>query len=262
MNPILICAVTGGVILLLVTLLWLLSLRLKDSSIVDIFWGTGFVVTAWILFLVTQTEYMSRKWLLCTLVSLWGIRLSLYILLRNRGRGEDFRYAAWRKAAGKSWWWKSYFKVFLLQGLLMWLIAAPLWAAQFSPVPRLWTFTDMLALAVWMVGFYFEAAGDWQLSKFKSDPANRGKVLNSGVWRYTRHPNYFGDAVQWWGFFLLAVATPSGIWTLYSPVVMTLLLLRVSGVPMLEENLKISKPGYAQYIRSTSAFFPWFPRRR
>jgi steroid 5-alpha reductase family enzyme len=260
MNPILIGAIAGSVIFILVTLMWLVSLKLKDAGIADIFWGSGFVVTAWVLFFLTQAEYTPRKWLLCALVSIWGLRLSWHILLRNRGRGEDFRYAAWRKSSGRDWWWRSYFKVFLLQGLLMWLISAPLFAAQFSPDPRRWTIADLLALPVWAVGFYFEAAGDRQLARFRSDPSNRGKVLSTGVWRYTRHPNYFGDALQWWGFFLAAASTPGGLWTLFSPVLMTLLLMRVSGVPMLEESLKRSKPGYAQYIRSTNSFFPWFPR--
>jgi len=242
-------------------LLWLVSLWLKNSSIVDIFWGTGFIIFAWGAFLLTPQGFITRKLLLCVLVSLWGLRLSLHLLLRNWGKPEDFRYQAWRRQAGAGWWWKSYFKVFLLQGLLLWIIAAPLLAAQVSPQPSTLTWLDILSIPVWLVGFIFEALGDWQLSRFKANPANMGRLLNTGVWRYTRHPNYFGDATQWWAFYLLALSA-GGWWTIFSPLIMTGLLLRVSGVTMLERTLKDTKPGYQDYIETTSGFIPWFPRSK
>ncbi len=241
-------------------LIWLLSLALKNSSIVDIFWGAGFVLVNWLAFALTPNGIGLRNWLIGALVTVWGLRLSLYIASRNWGQPEDFRYRVWRKEAGESWWWRSFFKVFLLQGVLLWLIAAPLAAAQTSANPNTLTVLDLLAVPVWLLGFVFEAVGDWQLTQFRANPANRGKVMNTGLWRYTRHPNYFGDATQWWAFFLIALGA-GGWWTLYSPVIMTVLLLRVSGARLLEKSLKKRKPGYAEYIATTSEFVPWFPRK-
>lgn len=250
----------GLLILGLMTLLWLLSLRLKDASIVDPFWGSGFVITAWFYFALTPDGFPARKWLLVLLTTVWGLRLSLYLLWRNHGKGEDFRYRAWRQEEGARWWWFSFFKVFLLQGVLMWIISAPLLAAQISPMPAGLTLLDGLAAAIWAIGFFFEAVGDWQLARFKADPANRGKLLTSGVWRYTRHPNYFGDAAQWWGFYGMALAA-GGWFTLFSPLLMSYFLRYVSGVAMLEKTLKPAKPGYAEYVARTNAFIPWFPKK-
>lgn len=243
---------------IMMTALWLLSLALKDSSIVDMFWGTGFVIVTWLFYAFTAEGLVTRKWLLAILVTIWGVRLSLHILVRNWGRGEDFRYRAWREAAGSNWWWRSYFKVFLLQGVILWLLSTPLLAGTLSgkPLGRL----DFLGILLWLTGFLFEAIGDWQLVRFKSDPANKGNVLQSGLWRYTRHPNYFGEAVLWWGYFGFAAAA-GAFWTVYSPLLMTYLLLRVSGVAMLERTLVQAKPRYAEYVQRTNAFVPWFPRK-
>lgn len=252
--------ITGITILAIMTGLWFLSLALHDASIVDIFWGLGFVICAWIFAALTPQGALPRKTLLLVLVSAWGLRLALHIWLRNRGKGEDYRYQNWRRQHGKRWWWRSFFQVFLLQGILLWLISTPLLAAQLPEQPAQLGWLDGLGALVWAVGFYFEAAGDWQLARFKSDPANRGKLFNAGVWRYTRHPNYFGDAAQWWGYYLLA-ASAGGWWTIYSPLLMTWLLLKVSGVALLERSLEDSKPGYQEYVRTTSAFLPWFPKK-
>ena len=245
----------------LMVLLWLLSLWLKNSSIVDIFWGTGFVIFAWVAFLLTPDGFFSRKVLLCVLVTIWGLRLSLHILRRNWGKPEDFRYQTWRNEAGFSWWWKSLFKVFILQGILLLIVAVPLLAAQIKPLPDHLTWLDLLAILVWLIGFTFEGLGDWQLMRFKADPANKDRLLTTGVWRYSRHPNYFGDATQWWAYYLIALSA-GGWWTIFSPILMTGLLLRVSGVSLLEKSLKQTKPGYQEYIEMTSEFIPWFPRRK
>ena len=242
----------------LMTLLWLVSLARRDASIVDIFWGAGFVVLGWLYFAWTPDGFGPRKLLIAILVTIWGLRLALYIFSRNRGKGEDFRYVAMRQAAGPRWWWQSYFQVFVLQGLLMWLISAPLLAAQSGMAAPL-TILDGLGVVVWAIGFYFEAAGDWQLARFKADRANKGKVMDRGVWRYTRHPNYFGDAAQWWGFFLIALAA-GGWMTVLSPILMTFLLVRVSGKALLEKSLD-GRPGYRAYVERTSGFIPWFPRK-
>lgn len=253
--------IVGLVVLGLMILLWLVSLGLKNSSIVDIFWGVGFVIATWVAFLLTPDGFTTRKLLLSILVTIWGLRLSFHILTRNWGKPEDFRYQEWRKEAGASWWWKSLFRVFLLQGTLLWIVATPLLAAQISAKPDLLTLLDYITFPVWFFGFFFEAAGDWQLAHFKANPANKGKVLNTGVWRFTRHPNYFGDATQWWSYYLIALVA-GGWWTIFSPIIMMILLMRVSGVTLLEKTLKETKPGYKEYIESTSEFIPWFPRKR
>jgi steroid 5-alpha reductase family enzyme len=248
----------GGVILVLMTLLWLLSLRLQNSSIVDIFWGLGFIVITWLAFVLTPQGYLPRKILISALVTVWGLRLAVHIGMRNRGKPEDFRYANWRREHGESWWWFSFIQVFLLQGFLMWLISAPLIAAQTSGFPAILTPLDWLGALLWAIGFSFEAVGDAQLTRFKANPANQGKLYTRGLWRYTRHPNYFGEAVLWWGFYIIALAAGRW-WTIFSPVLMTFLLLRVSGVAMLERRLKY-RPGYEDYMHRTRAFVPWLPK--
>ena len=249
-----------GVVLGLMALLWVLSLVLRNSSIVDPFWGPGFVVATWLYFALTPDGFPARKWLISVLVTIWGLRLSIHLLRRNWGAGEDFRYRKWREEFGARWWWQSFFRVFMLQGVLLWIISAPLLAAQVRPTPDHLTLLDLLGVVVWIIGFYFEAVGDLQLTRFRANPSSKGKVLNTGVWRYTRHPNYFGDATQWWGYYLIAAAA-GGLWTIWSPVLMTLMLLRVSGVALLEKTLTTTKPGYKEYVESTSAFVPWFPRK-
>jgi steroid 5-alpha reductase family enzyme len=249
-----------AVILGCMTVLWLVSLALKNSSIVDIFWGTGFVIVNWVYFALTPDGFLPRKLLVGILVTIWGLRLSIHVLTRNWGKPEDFRYRKWREENGARWWWWSFLQVFLLQGILLGIISAPLLAANFSASPDRLTAVDALGVLVWAVGFFFESVGDAQLTRFKADRANKGKVLDAGVWRFSRHPNYFGDAAQWWGFYLIA-ACAGGWWTVFSPVIMTLLLLRVSGVALLEKTLE-SRPGYKEYIDRTSAFIPWFPKKK
>lgn len=250
----------GAIIPSMMFVLWLISLALRNSSIVDIFWGTGFVIVAWASFLLGTEGAPARKWLSVILVTIWGLRLSLYILWRNWRKPEDFRYAKWRQENGARWWWVSFFQVFVLQGILLWVVSAPIVAAQAITGLRSLGALEVLGAVVWAIGFFFEAVGDWQLARFKANPVNRGKLMDRGVWRYTRHPNYFGDSAQWWGFFLIAAATGWGALTILCPIVMTFLLVRVSGVGLLEKSLKDEKPGYREYTERTSAFVPWFPR--
>jgi steroid 5-alpha reductase family enzyme len=245
-----------GVALALETLAWLVSLARRDASVADVLWGPAFAVLAW-LFVVSREAADPRGLLVAVLVTVWGARLGLHIARRGRGRGEDPRYTAMRRAHGPRFWWVSLLTVFWLQGLILWIVALPLYAAQGGG--RLW-WLDALALACVMIGLTFEAVGDRQLQRFRTDPANRGRVLDSGLWRYSRHPNYFGDALLWWGLFLFAAATPAGWVTIVSPLLMTFLLLRVSGVALLERGLADTRPGYAEYVRRTSAFVPWWPR--
>lgn len=241
-------------------LLWLVSVRLRDASIVDIFWGLGFALVA-VVAHATGGGAPARKTLVTALAVVWGVRLAAHLAWRNWGQGEDYRYRAMRARHGDRFPLVSLYLVFGLQGVLMWIVSLPLQIAQASPVPPHLTWLDAAGAALWAVGFAFEAVGDRQLARFRSDPANAGRVMDSGLWRYTRHPNYFGDAVLWWGFFLVALPTPHGWWAAVGPAVMTFLLLRVSGVAMLERSLKRRKPRYQDYIERTSAFFPWPPRR-
>lgn len=241
------------------TLLWFWSLFLKNASIVDIFWGFGFVLIAWLTFTATPQGYPPRKQIMVALVTIWGLRLALHIGARNWGKPEDFRYVKWREENGAIWWWVSFFKIFLLQGILIWIISAPIIAAQASGFPAIVTPLDYIGVSLWTFGLLFESIGDLQLTRFKADASNRGKLLTTGLWKITRHPNYFGEAVLWWGFYIIALAAGSW-WTIFSPILMTFLLMKVSGVAMLERTMR-SKPGYEQYTMSTNAFVPWFPKK-
>lgn len=243
-----------------VSLVWIISVYLKNASIVDIFWGMGYVLIAGVYYALGD-GYSGRKVLITVLVALWGLRLSLHIAARNLGKGEDYRYQNFRQKYGpERYWWFSYFQVFLLQGVLLVLISAPLLAAQ-QFGPDSFTVLDLLGALVWAVGFYFEAVGDWQLAQFKRNRANEGKVMDRGLWAWTRHPNYFGDATVWWGFYLIAVSSGWGILTIFGPALMNFLLVYVSGVAMLERHMR-QKPKYDDYIKRTSAFFPRPPRRQ
>ena len=255
MSPVVAAAL---VVFVACTLLWLLSLRLRDSSIVDPFWGTGFLLCALTYAALTPGHGGPRGVLVLGLCALWSLRLSIFLLRRNHGKGEDFRYRRMREEAGPSWWWRSYLQVFVLQGALMLVISQPLRAAMGSPERPLGAL-DLAGGLVFAVGFFFEAVGDAQLAAFRADPSRRGQVLDTGLWRYSRHPNYFGDAAQWWGFYLFAIAG-GGRETVYSPILMTALLLKVSGVALLERTLTKTKPGYEEYVRRTSAFIPRWPR--
>jgi len=237
-------------------LLWLLSLILRNSSIVDIFWGMGFIIIFWLGALLVPGDMPARSILLGVIVSIWGLRLSLYIYQRNHGKPEDFRYAKWREEAGRAWWWQSFFKVFLLQGVLLWIISTPLLAMQTSSASdSALSCYDLIAIIIWLTGFAFEAGGDYQLARFKANPANKGKLLTTGLWSVTRHPNYWGDSVQWWAFYLLTILSGAW-WTIFSPIIMTYLLRNVSGVSMLEKTLNDTKLGYADYVANTPAFMP------
>ena len=231
--------------------LWAVSLRLRDSSIVDLAWGPAFALVAWLS--VWELGASPRGLLVATLVTVWGLRLGAYLAARNLGHGEDKRYTAMRTKHGAAWWWRSLFIVFGLQGLLVWIVSWPVRTAigaQFDG----WSWLDLVGTVTVTFGIAFESIGDAQLWRFKADPANKGKIMRSGLWRYTRHPNYFGDFVVWWGLALF------GSWlALLGPLVMSVLLIRVSGKALLEAGMK-GRPGFDEYEKATSGFFPWWPR--
>lgn len=248
-----------GILMAVLTGLWLLSLVIKDASIIDIFWGTGFVIVAWFYaYQLGLDELTFRNQVLLTMITIWGLRLSIYLAFRNIGKGEDFRYAKWRADNGAKWWWLSFFRVFALQGFLLWIISA-VYLPSLSVQTEL-GFVEIIGVVFWAIGLFFEAVGDYQLAQFKKDPSNKGKVMNKGLWRYTRHPNYFGDTMVWWGYFMFVLAYPQGWIYVFCPIVMTFFLIKVSGVAMLEGTLKKTKPKYAEYIRRTSSFIPMPPR--
>lgn len=247
------------IIMILMTTLWVVSVIVKNVSIVDLFWGFGFVLTAGFYFLKSE-GYESRKMILMLLTSIWGLRLSVYLAWRNIGKGEDFRYREFRKKYGETrYWWISFSQTFLLQGVLMWLISLPLLGAQYYGQDRPLGILDLAGIMFWLVGFIFEAGGDSQLARFKADPSNKGKLLDKGFWRYTRHPNYFGDASVWWGYGLICLSSAS-YFPVIGSVLMTALIIKVSGVALLEKSLKEQKPQYKEYIEKTSSFIPWFPK--
>jgi steroid 5-alpha reductase family enzyme len=237
---------------------WVISVLIKDASIVDIGWGLGFVLIAWVTFLTSDRT--PRCWLIVLLTTIWGTRLSGYLARRNLGKGEDYRYVKMREKHGSRFPIVSLLTVFGLQGLIMLIVSLPLQTGMTVEAPTTLGLLACIGCAVWLIGFAFEAGGDWQLARFKADESNRGKVLDSGFWRYTRHPNYFGDFMIWWGVFLISFGTGAAWWSAIGPAVMSFFLIKVSGVAMLEKTLK-KKPGYADYIAKTNAFFPWFPAR-
>lgn len=248
-----------GTILATLTLVWTITVRRRDAGIADICWGLGFVLLAW-LYCFLSPALTPRSWLVAALITLWGTRLSVHIFRRSRGKREDPRYQAMRTSHGPAFWWRSLFIVFWLQGALLWFVALPVLVAVRATEPAGLTPVDGLGIVLFAIGFAFEAVGDYQLVRFRAEPSNVGTVLDRGLWRYTRHPNYFGDAMMWWGIYAIAASTPRGWITVLSPSLMTWLLMRVSGVALLEDSLKETKPGYRAYISRTPAFFPWFPR--
>lgn len=250
--------VTGlGVILLIVLGVWAASIPLRNVSIIDPFWSLLFVAALLTYIATDDTASGSRIVLLTVLVTVWGLRLSIYLFWRAAGEPEDKRYQAMRKKQGPTFPVKSLVTVFVLQGLLAWVISLPLLgvAVGGGDIGAL----DVIAVIVWVVGFAFEAGGDYQLARFKADPANDGKVLDTGLWRYTRHPNYFGDAVMWWAYYLVAVAAGAW-WSIIGPAIMTWLLMRFSGVTLLERGLEKTRPQYADYVARTNTFFPGPPK--
>lgn len=255
-NAMLIAAITIAVVMVTT---WIISLIIKNASIVDIVWGAGFAVTSWVLAATVDGD-SGRQTLLAVMVGLWGMRLALYLAKRNLGHGEDWRYKAMRKKKGKNFGIISLVTVFGLQGVLMWTVSLPVIIGNADDSPGVGPIAVM-GILLWIVGLTFEAVGDYQLAKFKKDPNNATKVMDKGLWSLTRHPNYFGDALLWWGIGIVGAETGSGIFGFIGPVVMTFFLLKISGVPMLERSLSRRREGYADYVARTSGFIPRPPKK-
>jgi steroid 5-alpha reductase family enzyme len=261
MDVITILGINYLAVLAMMLLGWVVSLVYKNVTIVDSLWGLGFVLIAW-LTLFMAGGFDGRKVLITSLVTLWGLRLFLHLSWRNWGHGEDPRYGSWRKESGDRFWLVSLFKVFILQSIFLWTIALALQWGQLSSQPARLTWLDYLGLGLWMIGFFFEAVGDWQLARFKANPNSKGMVMDQGLWAYTRHPNYFGETLIWWGIFLITLATPGSWWTIISPIIITVVLLKMTGVTLMEKTIVHTRPGYSEYIAKTNAFLPWFPKKK
>jgi len=251
--------VAAGTVAALMLVTWLVSLPLRNASIAFFFWGLGVFFFAWWVRLTVDVD-AARQWLLVGMVTIWGLRLSIYLTWRNHGNGEDYRYQAMRRHWGARVWCVSLLTVFVRQGVPMWKVSLGAQLGQVPDSPGLGVLAG-LGVAVWAVGLGFEAVGDAQLARFKGDPANQGRVMDQGLWRYTRHPNYFGDACVWWGIALVAAESGLGAFGILGAVVMTVLLRRVSGVTLLEKSLTKRRAGYDDYIARTSPFIPRPPRK-
>ncbi len=238
--------------------LFILALFLKDNSIADIAWGPGFIIASASAVWFNESYYLPQAVVLF-MVMLWGIRLGSRIFLRNRMRGEDPRYARWRKSWGRYFIIRSYLQVFLLQGLILLVNVSPVLVIAASGRKAI-VWADLLGIALWTCGFLFEAIGDRQLDAFLKDPANRGRIIDRGLWRYSRHPNYFGEVVMWWGIFIIALSSEMGWVSVVGPLVITAMILFVSGVPV-TERMMASRPGFEEYKKGVSVFIPWFPKK-
>lgn len=237
---------------------FIMALIKKRNDVADIAWGLGFVLIAWLAFILSATISFYVLLVNC-LVTLWGGRLALHVWQRNKNRPEDPRYRQWRENWGKSFYWRSYFQVFILQGILLYVICLPVMALNLSSgffVSNIWYYIGLL---VWLIGFLFEVVGDYQLTKFLIKPENKGKIMQSGLWRITRHPNYFGEILLWWGVFIMTINL-GYYWLVIGPLAITFLLVFISGVPLAEKSF-IGRQDYEDYKKRTSVLFPWFPKK-
>ena len=248
----------GAAILVLAAIAWVVATRREDVSVVDSFWSMFFLLGAIVYTIMMPRDTLTpRSAVALGLLAAWAIRLCVHITLRNRGQGEDRRYGAIRARHEPGFAWKSLYLVFGLQALLAFVIVTPVMAAIGGD--RAFGALDTAGVVVWSIGFAFEAIGDAELARFKRNPANQGKVLDTGLWRYTRHPNYFGEATQWWGYYLLALGAGAP-WTIVGPLTITFMLLKVSGITLLEKDIGERRPAYRDYVARTSPFLPWPPR--
>ncbi len=262
--------ITEAIIILIYMTLWyVLGLWLKRNDVVDVAWGLGFATVS-LSALFLEGNFTIKALLVCSLVFVWGVRLASHIYSRNKGKTEDFRYQKWREDWGSFFYLRSYFQIYILQGILMFVISLPVLSViKFGGVESGFVgdlpgsvaglnWLDFAGLAVWVFGFSFETIGDWQLSRFIQDPEKSG-IMTEGLWKYTRHPNYFGEVTQWWGIWLIALSVKYGLLSIVGPLTITILILKVSGVPPLEEKYSGNEE-YEKYKKKTSKFIPLPPK--
>ncbi|AYC28625.1 DUF1295 domain-containing protein [Paenisporosarcina cavernae] len=245
-------------IFLFMTFVWMIAVKKDNYSIVDIVWGMTFMVTTAVVLLYSQ-EFNVVSWTIAILVYIWGIRLSYYLFKRNAGKPEDYRYQAMRKNWGDQVKLRAYRRVFLLQGAISLILSLAIFIGITQSDDIISLIPLYIGVVVWIIGFFFESVGDAQLRNFIDKPENKGKVMTEGLWKYTRHPNYFGEATMWYGISFVASSVPCGWLSFISPILLTILLLKISGVPLLEKK-NAQKPGYAEYARKTSVFVPMPPK--
>jgi len=242
-----------SILFVYMSLWFVVSLIKKRNDVADVAWGIGFVLMTWVSFLISN-DSGPRGILVGILVSLWGIRLAWHIHTRNRGKAEDYRYLAWRKEWGKWFYIRSYLQVYILQGALLFLIVLPVLIIN-TRTGSVLGLLDFVGVVIWVVGFYFEVVGDAELARFIKNPANKGKLMQDGLWAYTRHPNYFGEVTVWWGIWIITLSAPLGWVGIIGPLTITFLILKVSGIPMLEKKME-ENPEFTEYKRKTSVFIP------
>ena len=237
---------------------FVVSVVRKRNDVADEAWGLGFVVLAWFSLIISGNFY-PQNILVNILVSIWGLRLFTHFIKRHRNKNEDSRYLIWRKSSGLWFYVRSYLQVFLLQGLLLFVIAIPIMFINKNVYGDL-NYLILLGLVTWIIGFLFEAISDKQLSNFISNPQNKGKLMKDGLWKYSRHPNYFGEVLLWWGIWIIALSIPYGFYTIIGPITITILILFVSGVPLLERKYK-GRSDFEDYKKRTSIFVPFPPKK-
>jgi steroid 5-alpha reductase family enzyme len=252
-------AVSAAVVLLALVVVWRIGVRMRDMSIIDIFWGPGFVLVA-VVTLVVGDAPLGRRVLLAVLVGVWGLRLGGYLAWRNLGHGEDARYQAMRRHVGDGFHGWAFTHVFLFQGLVLTVVSLPVQIGGNITSDTVLAPQVVAGVVLWAVGLGFEAVGDAQLARFKADAANASRVMDRGLWGWTRHPNYFGDSCAWWGIWLTTLVHPVALAGAIGPAVMTYFLLNVSGKALLERRMRKTRPGYDDYVARTSGFFPRPPR--
>ncbi|MBC7981841.1 DUF1295 domain-containing protein [Candidatus Parcubacteria bacterium] len=238
---------------------FVISVFKKRNDIADIAWGLGFMLLTWLSFFVREGESGTRGILVGMLVSIWGLRLAYHIYKRNKGKAEDYRYIAWRQEWGKWFYLRSYLQVYILQGVLLFLIVLPVLVVNESMGTAI-DMLDFIGISIWIIGFFFESVGDRQLAVFIKNPQNKGKLMRDGLWKYTRHPNYFGEVTMWCGIWIISLSADAIWFSVLGPLTITFLILKVSGVPMLERKMR-ENPDFADYQKKTNKFFPWFPKK-
>jgi steroid 5-alpha reductase family enzyme len=245
------------IIFIYATLWFLVALYKKRNDVADIAWGIGYIIVcAYLFYTFTPSRILM---LLYALVTIWGLRLSLHIYIRNKNKTEDYRYKAWRDEWGKSFYWRSYLQVFLLQGFFLLIILSPVIHAA-AEVPYVWNIYTWIGLFCWLTGFYFQVVGDWQLAVFIKKRKTPGAFIQTGLWKYSRHPNYFGEILMWWGIFIITIPFANSFYFIAGPLTITLLLVFVSGIPMLEKKYKGNK-AFEDYKKRTSVLIPMPPRK-
>ena len=232
---------------------FIISIFRKRNDVADVAWGFGFILLSWASYLIS-INFNLKGLLVGFLVSIWGLRLAWHIYFRNKGKTEDYRYIVWRKEWGKWFYLRSYFQVYILQGIFLFLIVLPVLIINKSAGQGI-GIIEIVGVLVWIVGFFFETVGDAQLSRFIKNPENKGKIMQSGLWQYTRHPNYFGEVTGWWGIWLIAFSVPFGWLSVIGPLTITILILKVSGISLLEKKME-ENPDFIEYKKRTSIFIP------